>query len=165
MNKSEKKEHLKRVDTHREKEEYIEAITILKELHSQEPYDSYILGLLGGLLWLIGDLEEAVIHLRKAVQISPRNHRLSISLYHSLYDVGLPSEACKEAERFLTAKKPAIFQGIKKPFLIDELLQLYLEQEHDFWLKDMDLKEALSQFPPYRSYAANILISQKEKKT
>jgi tetratricopeptide (TPR) repeat protein len=78
------------------------AAEILERLASAYPDRPAILGMLGAIYRSLGEHERAVGYYQRTAALSPKSELASLSLFHSLWQVGRRDEAMDEMARFLT---------------------------------------------------------------
>ncbi len=85
-----------------------QAVAALRRLVELDPNEPTIQGMLGGYLHELGDLEEALRHTSRGVELSPGSELAARTHFHVLYELGRYSESLAELRRFLAhAETPA----------------------------------------------------------
>ena len=61
--------------------------------------------MLGSIYWKMNKLDEAISQFKKGIEKNQNHEKLSLCLFHTLWDKGLRFEALEEMKRFLTNNK------------------------------------------------------------
>lgn len=95
-----------------------EALAILKNLENKFPKEAVIKGTIASIYFTyLKQFDEALPYAREATLLSPRSELASITLFHTLVNLGLETEAFDEARRFI--KRNGVTQEYE--FLFNEL--------------------------------------------
>lgn len=76
------------------------AKSILVDLADCDSNSPAIFAVLGNVCWKLGELDEAVVSFRRAVELRPALEAASLGLFHSLWESGRQEEAVEEIKRF-----------------------------------------------------------------
>jgi len=84
----------------REKRPY-EALKLLMILNENFPDQPIITGMIGSIYLTLKDWTNALPYLKSTVVLSPRSELASLSLFHTLANLGFDDEAMTEAKRYV----------------------------------------------------------------
>lgn len=99
-----------------------DSLSILRELIKDNPNNSKVISFLGLVLAKINDHENAIPHLKKAVELKPNNELLSLTLYISYSERENYEMAFKVLFNYLEKQPANLFK-----VTLEELLQGLLE--------------------------------------
>ncbi len=98
--------------------EYDKAIKILESLSIKHPDNSPVMGMLGEVHYMAGNLYEALPICQKAVELSPKSSAASMNLFFTQYEICDNFGAFSEIKRFLQIANEEeydkIMRGVKK---------------------------------------------------
>lgn len=97
-----------------------EAVIAFSELIENNPESSILRAFLGNTYSEMGEFSKAEESFRMAVNLSPKNERCSVGLFHSLWDQGKHIEAIEEKVRFTNIVDSQEYKDLWKDFGIEE---------------------------------------------
>ena len=96
------------------------AVSQLTTLLEEFPDSSALHAYLSWFLRSERRLEEAVVHSRQAIELSPRSEKASLSYFYALWDCAKYIEALDEMARLLKIRPSEIYSDIIKDWKLDE---------------------------------------------
>jgi Flp pilus assembly protein TadD len=88
------------------------AINMMQSLAQEYPKLGLLRAVLAKYYWDIGDLFQAELEFRKAVEACPKNEKCSLGLFHILWEQDKQFEALEEMKRFLNISNSVEYQEI-----------------------------------------------------
>lgn len=76
-------------------------LNIMKDLVEANPRSAVFSAVLANTYWDIGELDTAEKEFRKAVQLAPESEKISLGLFHCLWDQKKKDAAFEEMKRFM----------------------------------------------------------------
>ena len=108
------------MDTLRVKEDLNSALREFRILAEQYPDRPAIYGMMGHVLWELGELEKAMLCFRKVTELNPHSELGSLGLFHLLWELERFDEAFTEMRRYMSIADSEEYKTLLKGIL-DEL--------------------------------------------
>lgn len=89
-------------------------VRTMRELVKRRPKSGILAGVLANALKSLGQMDEAERYFKSAVVLSPKSEKISLGLFHCLWEQGKEDDAFEEMKRLVrtTKKKSAEYQVI-----------------------------------------------------
>jgi predicted Zn-dependent protease len=90
------------------------ALEIMKDLVDSNPRSAVLRSVLAGIFWELGELEIAEKEFKLAVGLDPESEKISLGLFHCLWDRQKKDEAFAEMKRFMAITDSEDYKKIIK---------------------------------------------------
>lgn len=97
-----------------EKGDILGMLEVMKDLVKSNPESAVFRAVLANAYWSVGELETAEKEFRDAVQLAPESEKVSLGLFHCLWDQNKKDEAFEEMKRFMTIADSEDYRAIVK---------------------------------------------------